>query len=56
MPGFIEIFNPAIEELRKCLKSGDIGDPFMISSERMGRNPKRPLGWNIGVSLDLGIS
>jgi len=55
MPGFIEIFNPAIEELRKCLKSGDIGNPLMISSERMGRNPKRPLGWNIGVSLDLGI-
>ncbi|MGC9103320.1 MAG: Gfo/Idh/MocA family protein [Candidatus Methanodesulfokora sp.] len=55
MPGFIEIFNPAVEELRKYLKSGEIGEPLMISSERMGRNPKRPLGWNIGVSLDLGV-
>lgn len=55
MPGFIEIFNPAVEELKKYLKSGEIGEPLMISSERMGRNPKRPLGWNIGVSLDLGV-
>jgi len=55
MPGFIEIFNPAIEELGKLLRSGEIGDPLVISSERMGRNPKRPLGWNIGVSLDLGV-
>jgi UDP-N-acetylglucosamine 3-dehydrogenase len=54
MPGFIELFNPCIERMEELVcKSGEIGQPYVASSRRIGRNPKR--GWEIGVLLDLGI-
>jgi UDP-N-acetylglucosamine 3-dehydrogenase len=54
MPGFIELFNPCIERLEELIcKSGEIGQPYVASSRRIGRNPKR--GWEVGVLLDLGI-
>jgi UDP-N-acetylglucosamine 3-dehydrogenase len=54
MPGFIELFNPCIERLQEAIRKNDeIGQPYVASSKRIGRNPKR--GWDIGVLLDLGI-
>jgi UDP-N-acetylglucosamine 3-dehydrogenase len=54
MPGFIELFNPCIERLQEAIKKdNEIGEPYVASSKRIGRNPKR--GWDIGVLLDLGI-
>jgi UDP-N-acetylglucosamine 3-dehydrogenase len=54
MPGFIELFNPCIERLQEAIKkNNEIGQPYVASSKRIGRNPKR--GWEIGVLLDLGI-
>nr|MDO8135397.1 Gfo/Idh/MocA family oxidoreductase [Candidatus Njordarchaeum guaymaensis] len=54
MPGFIELFNPCIQKLEEIVaKSGEVGQPYVASSKRIGRNPKR--GWEIGVLLDLGI-
>jgi UDP-N-acetylglucosamine 3-dehydrogenase len=54
MPGFIELFNPCIERMEEVIcKSGEIGQPYVASSRRIGRNPKR--GWEVGVLLDLGI-
>ncbi|WXG42640.1 MAG: Gfo/Idh/MocA family oxidoreductase [Promethearchaeati archaeon SRVP18_Atabeyarchaeia-1] len=54
MPGFIELFNPCIERLEEAIKkNNEVGQPYVASSKRIGRNPKR--GWDIGVLLDLGI-
>jgi UDP-N-acetylglucosamine 3-dehydrogenase len=54
IPGFIELFNPCIERLQEAInKNNEIGQPYVASSKRIGRNPKR--GWDIGVLLDLGI-
>jgi UDP-N-acetylglucosamine 3-dehydrogenase len=54
MPGFIELFNPCIQRLEEAIgKNNEIGQPYVASSKRIGRNPKR--GWDIGVLLDLGI-
>ena len=51
MCGFIELFNPVIDLLKKNLKR--IGKPIMVSSRRIERHPHR--SWNLGVLLDLGI-
>jgi len=48
-PGFIELFNPVIEELQKHL--AEIGDVLTISSKRIGLYPRRH--WGMGVVLDL---
>ncbi len=48
-PGFIELFNPVIEELQKRLP--EIGDVLTISSKRIGLYPRRH--WGMGVVLDL---
>jgi UDP-N-acetylglucosamine 3-dehydrogenase len=54
MPGFIELFNPCIERIEEVIKNGgEVGQPYVASSRRIGRNPKR--GWEVGVLLDLGI-
>jgi UDP-N-acetylglucosamine 3-dehydrogenase len=54
MPGFIELFNPCVERIQEAInKNGEIGQPYVASSRRIGRNPKRE--WEIGVLLDLGI-
>jgi len=51
MPGFIELFNPAYERLKKSLPI--IGKPIMASARRIGRFPRR--FWNIGVIMDLAF-
>lgn len=51
MCGFIELFNPVIDRLKKNLHK--IGNLIMVSSRRIGRQPHRK--WNLGVLLDLGI-
>lgn len=51
MPGFIELFNPAYERLKKGLLT--IGKPIMASARRIGRFPRR--FWNIGVIMDLAF-
>lgn len=48
-PGFIELFNPVIEELDK--KITEIGEVLTISSKRIGLYPRRH--WGMGVVLDL---
>jgi len=55
MPGFIELFNPAVVKLKELLRDEIIGSISSISSRRAGRLPKKILGWKIGVILDLGI-
>ncbi|MCS7103003.1 MAG: Gfo/Idh/MocA family oxidoreductase [Candidatus Korarchaeum sp.] len=55
MPGFIELFNPAVIKLKELLDEGAIGRISSISSRRAGRLPKKVLGWKIGVTLDLAI-
>ncbi len=55
MPGFIEIFNPAVETLKTLLDEGKIGNLLSIWSRRVGRFPKKSVGWKIGVSLDLAV-
>ncbi len=55
MPGFIELFNPAVIALKERIQKEELGEPLVLSSERIGRVPKRNLRWNIGVSLDLAI-
>ncbi|OLS14103.1 MAG: oxidoreductase [Promethearchaeota archaeon CR_4] len=48
-PGFIELYNPVIEELQKHLP--EIGEVLTISSKRIGLFPRRH--WGMGVVLDL---
>ncbi len=55
MPGFIEVFNPAVRALKDILDRGDVGSLLSIWSRRVGRLPKKAVGWKIGVSLDLAI-
>ncbi|MHA1371820.1 MAG: Gfo/Idh/MocA family protein, partial [Promethearchaeota archaeon] len=51
MPGFLELFNPVIDELKKHLQK--IGEVMTIDSARIGLYPKRQ--WGIGVMMDLGV-
>ncbi len=51
MPGFIEIFNPIVEQLKENLVC--IGSPIMAVTRRIGRFPRR--FWRIGVVLDLAF-
>jgi len=55
MPGFIELFNPAVSTLKSLLDEGRVGDLLSIWSRRVGRIPKKAIGWKIGVSLDLAV-
>lgn len=55
MPGFIELFNPAVIKAKELVDNGIIGKISSISSKRAGRLPKKVLGWKIGVTLDLGV-
>lgn len=48
-PGFIELYNPVFDELKKNLPK--IGDILTISSKRVGLYPRRY--WGMGVVLDL---
>jgi len=49
--GHIERFNPALDELKKRLDSGAIGDVFRVQSRRMGPFPARIR--DVGVVVDL---
>ncbi len=55
MPGFIELFNPAVSMAKSLLDDEKIGKLLSIWSRRVGRLPKKSIGWKIGVSLDLAI-
>jgi len=50
-PGFIELYNPVVEEAKTYLPR--IGDILTISSKRVGLFPKRM--WGMGVILDLTV-
>lgn len=51
MPGFLELFNPVMDELRSRI--GEIGDIMTVDSTRIGLFPKR--NWGVGVMTDLGV-
>ncbi len=51
MPGFLELFNPVMDDLKKHLK--DVGEVMTIDSTRIGLFPKR--NWGVGVMMDLGV-
>ncbi len=50
-PGFIELYNPVVEEAKKYLPR--IGNILTISSKRVGLFPRRY--WGMGVVLDLTV-
>lgn len=49
--GHIERFNPAVQELKKRLSAGEIGDVYQIATRRQGSFPVR-IG-DVGVVKDL---
>jgi len=51
--GFIERYNPAVQESKKMVTKGDIGDVLIAHAKRVTRRPIR-VG-DIGVIKDLGI-
>jgi UDP-N-acetylglucosamine 3-dehydrogenase len=50
-PGFIELYNPVVDETKKYLSR--IGNILTISSKRVGLFPRRY--WGMGVVLDLTV-
>ena len=51
--GFVERFNPAVQESFKLIESGKIGDVILAHTRRVSRNPQR-IG-DVGVIKDLAI-
>jgi predicted dehydrogenase len=49
--GHIERYNPALQELRRRLNNGELGDLFQIATRRQGPFPARIA--DVGVVLDL---
>ena len=49
--GHIERFNPALQELRRRLEAGDLGDVYQIATRRQGPFPARIA--DVGVGKDL---
>ena len=49
--GHVERFNPALQELRRRLRAGQLGRPFVISTNRNGPFPSRVQ--DVGVVKDL---
>ncbi len=49
--GHIERYNPALQELRKRLANGELGDLYQIATRRQGPFPARIA--DVGVVLDL---
>lgn len=49
--GHIERFNPAIQELKRRLSDGEVGDVYQIATRRQGSFPRR-IG-DVGVVKDL---
>ncbi len=56
MVGHVERFNPAVQFIRKYVADGKLGEPYYLSSRRLGFYPSRFDGaGRFGVSLDLAI-
>ncbi|MCW4011794.1 MAG: Gfo/Idh/MocA family oxidoreductase [Candidatus Bathyarchaeota archaeon] len=51
--GFVERFNPAVQESKRTVDRGDIGEVLIIHTRRVTRRPSR-IG-DVGVVKDLGI-
>jgi UDP-N-acetylglucosamine 3-dehydrogenase len=51
--GFIERFNPAVQEAKRLIDLGDIGEVILITAKRVSRWPVR-IG-DVGVIKDLSI-
>jgi UDP-N-acetylglucosamine 3-dehydrogenase len=51
--GFVERFNPAVQEVYKRIANGEIGDVILAHSRRVSRSPGR-IG-DVGVVKDLAI-
>jgi UDP-N-acetylglucosamine 3-dehydrogenase len=51
--GFVERFNPAVQEALKHIKQGTIGDVILANTRRVSRRPHR-IG-DVGVVKDLAI-
>ena len=49
--GHLERFNPALQELRRRLEAGDLGDVYQIATRRQGPFPARIA--DVGVGKDL---
>jgi predicted dehydrogenase len=49
--GHIERYNPALQEMRKRLKNGELGEIYQIATRRQGPFPARIA--DVGVVLDL---
>lgn len=49
--GHIERYNPALQEMRRRLEAGDLGDLYQVSTRRQGPFPARIA--DVGVVLDL---
>lgn len=49
--GHIERFNPALQELRRRLEAGDLGEVYQIATRRQGPFPSRIA--DVGVGKDL---
>ncbi|WP_448003830.1 Gfo/Idh/MocA family oxidoreductase [Agromyces bauzanensis] len=50
--GHIERFNPALQELRRRVASGELGEVYQIATRRQGPFPSRIA--DVGVAKDLG--
>ncbi|GHD11784.1 Gfo/Idh/MocA family protein [Zhihengliuella salsuginis] len=50
--GHIERFNPALQQMRKRIESGELGDIYQIATRRQGPFPARIA--DVGVVKDLG--
>lgn len=51
--GHVERFNPMIAELKHRLVRGELGDPYLINTVRIGPYPKRLFGQVDGALIDL---
>lgn len=50
--GHVERFNPALQELRRRLAAGELGDVYQVVTRRQGPFPSRIA--DVGVAKDLG--
>jgi len=51
--GFVERFNPGVNEVRKLINEGELGDVVILSAKRLSRWPRRH--GDVGVLKDLAI-
>lgn len=53
MIGHIERYNPAVQELRRRLQAGELGELYRVEVDRVGPFPARI--FDVGVTLDLAV-